>query len=73
MDSLFLIFLFALQTVCEERNACISYPDVGILFQGFNPPDPYFAFLVIQTDMDIAWVAFNNPVFVGFNKALLEQ
>lgn len=47
MDSLFLIFLFALQTVWEERNVCISFPVVGILFQGFNPPDPYFTFLVI--------------------------
>ena len=60
MDSLFLIFVFALQSVWEERNICISAPSVGTLFQGFKPPYPYFSSLVIQTDIGIAWVAMDS-------------
>ena len=36
-------FIFALHFVWEERNICISSPNVGVLFQGFNPSDRYFA------------------------------
>lgn len=60
MDRLFPIFVFALQSVWEERDICISAPSVGILFQGFKPPDPYFASLVIQTDIGISWVAMDS-------------
>jgi hypothetical protein len=42
MDSLFLIFVIALQAVWEEGNIRISAPNVGIFFRNINPSDPYF-------------------------------
>lgn len=56
----FWFFFLALLLVWEERNICISSPKVVMLFQGFNPSDRYFACLVIQTDMDMAWVAMDS-------------
>lgn len=69
MGSLFLIFIFALHFVWEERNICVSSPNVGILFQGFNPSDRYFACLVIQTDMDMAWVAMDSTKLHSGNES----
>ena len=37
MDSLFLIFVIALQAVWEEGNIRISAPNVGIFFQEYQP------------------------------------
>ena len=37
MDSLFLIFVIALQSVWEEGNIRISAPNVGIFFQEYQP------------------------------------
>lgn len=54
-------FTFTLTLDWEERNICISSPNMGgMLFRGFNHPDRYFACFVIQTDMDIAWVAMDS-------------
>ena len=65
MDSLFLISLFALTSVWEEKNICIRVPKVRILFQGFKPPDPYFACLVIQIDTILLMLLWIQQSFTG--------
>lgn len=67
MDSLFFIFLFALQTVWGEGNVCISSPDVGVFFSRVQPSWPVLCLLSNPDRYGHCLGCY------GFNKALLEQ